>query len=379
MMRPIIAPGEAARRLEMIFPRSAFDTTLTSPIAGWAVAAMIYIDAVAGEEETFWTRPSGLIWQQDSVLTGRTTDAERREWRRAASKNRQAVEALLDEWKIAVAPRFRENSRETLRDDILASLDELGAVRQRPGLATTSPAPRWALEASFADLFLPQLADEDLVRAVEEWTDTHLDAGYRLRAHRARSRESLDHVVTVTLPDGQRRTLEPSGSSLILKGVIEEWAPRRLADPVLLSVSEPGQKMDLTDGAMLAQLGVQIDVGALLPDALLADLGTEPVEFWIVEAVSTDGPIDTRRKRELLEWAAEHHIRPSSCRFLTAFASRNASPAKRRLKDLAIGTFAWFADEPESELGWCLINNSEDAPLVLDERARRDDHGPEVP
>ena len=35
---------------------------------------MIYIDAVAGEEETFWTRPSGLIWQQDSVLTGRTTD-----------------------------------------------------------------------------------------------------------------------------------------------------------------------------------------------------------------------------------------------------------------------------------------------------------------
>lgn len=370
MMRPSISPEEALRRLELVFPRSAFDTTLTSPIAGWAVAAMIYIDAVAGEEETFWTRPSGLIWQQDAVLTGRTTDAERREWRLAASKNRQAVEALLDQWQIAAAPRFRENSRETLRDDILASLHELGAVRQRSGLATTSPAPRWALEASFADLFLPQLDEEGLASAIEEWTDTHLDAGYRLRAHRARSLETLDHVVTVKLPGGHVRTLEPSGSSHILKGVIEEWAPRRLVDPVVLSVSEPGTKMDLTDGAMLAQLGVQIDVGALLPDALLADLGVEPVEFWIVEAVSTDGPIDTRRKRELLEWAAEHHIRPSSCRFLTAFASRNASPAKRRLKDLATGTFAWFADEPESELVWRQIDDVEDTPRKLDERAR---------
>lgn len=370
-MRDVIVPDEATERLALIFPRTAFDTTLSSPLAGWAVAGMIFIDAVVDPDgETAWTRPSGLIWQQEDVLGGRCTDVDREEWRDAAATSRRAVDALIEQWGMVPSPRFAENSRETLRDDILRGLDELGAVRQRPGLPTTSPAPRWALEARFAELFAPDLTGGRLAAAVDAWTERHLDAGFRLRAHRARTRTAQDHEVTVTLPDGEIRALEPSDSSRILKGVIEEWAPHRLADPVVLSLSEPGQKMGLFDGAMLARLGVSIDVGKLLPDALIADLGTDPVEFWIIEAVSTDGPVDTRRKRELLEWAAQHHIRPSSCRFVTAFASRNASPAKRRLKDLAAGTLAWFADEPALELSWSWIASVADAAAELDEHHR---------
>lgn len=97
----------------------------------------------------------------------------------------------------------------------------------------------------------------------------------------------------------------------------------------------------------------------LLCDALLVDLATKPVTFWMVEAVSSDGPIDEDRKRQFLRWAEGNRIPTAACRFLTAFSSRTSSSARRRLKDLAESTHAWYADEPDRELSWRRISRSD--------------------
>lgn len=358
-MRGLIDPDEATRRLEIIFPRGAFDTTLSGVLAGWAVAGMIYTNAVAStDDDTVWIRPSGIIWQQADVLATRTSPDDRREWYRAISKNNVAVQDLLKKWELPPAPRFRENSRETLRDEIFGALRNNGAVRQRAGLPTSSSKPRWALESHFADLFDPSLTGDEFLAAVDTWTSEHLDAGSRLKALRARATADFDHEVLVQLPGGGgTRSLEPSESSLILKGVIEEWAPRRLNDPLVLTISEPGDKLYVQDQQQLSMLGINIDVSNLLPDALIADLGTTPVTFWIIEAVATDGPINDHRKNQLLTWAAQQQIRPESCQFLTAFSSRGSSPARRRLKDLAAGTYAWYLGEPTMELHWSELSS----------------------
>jgi hypothetical protein len=103
---------------------------------------------------------------------------------------------------------------------------------------------------------------------------------------------------------------------------------------------------------VLRRLAVVIDTSTLLPDAVLVDIGVDPPTFWIVEVVASDGPIDEDRKRALLHWAVSQRIPEEHCRFLTAFGSRNSGPARRRLKDLAVGTYAWYADEPAYELAW---------------------------
>ena len=82
--------------------------------------------------------------------------------------------------------------------------------------------------------------------------------------------------------------------------------------------------------------GISIAVSKLLPDALLADAGAEPFEFWIVEAVATDGPITEERKLALLKWADDQGIPAEQCRFLTAFAYRQTGPAKKLVR------FAFF-------------------------------------
>lgn len=355
-MRPIITAAEATRRLNLIFPRGAFDTVMSQPLAGHGVAALIYVDAIhtGDDDSTAWARPSTLTRLSDIVLSERVDDADRERWQIASARSRsgEASSALLAEWGLPDAPGYAGNSRETLRDETFRQWKEQGALRKRPGVPTSSGAPRWALAPHFADLFDPTATGRTLDEKIDAWQATHMSPGARLRVEHAAQRADEQHQVTVNIPGGGARTLEPGNASRILKGVIEEWAQRRLKQCVVLTVSEPGTKVLHTDDRQLRVLGITIDKTNVLPDAILADLGTEPVTFWIVEAVATDGPITEARKQQLLVWAKEQSIPLESCQFLTAFLSRGHSAAKRRLKDLAEDTFAWFEDEPGNELAW---------------------------
>ncbi|MDO9443669.1 MAG: BsuBI/PstI family type II restriction endonuclease [Beijerinckiaceae bacterium] len=358
-MRELPSHQDCVERLELIFPRAAFDSVFSNPLAGWAVLAMLYCDAVVSADgeltgDETWARPSMLLWFSDETLAHRTA-AERMAWLRAATRgstSQRAVRVLLESWEEPFSPKYSDNSRETLRDETFAGWLDDGAVRKRPGVKTTSGVPRWALTDAFADLFEPSLTGQALLDAIDVFRNKHMTPGGKARAVAARQRGDQQHAVIVTLPNGVQRTLEPGEASIILKGVIEQWAPAQLADPVVVSVSEPGDKT-YTDAQMVQSLGISINASTLLPDAIIADIAA-PGEtlFWIIEAVATDGEISERRKEKLLMWAAEQRIPAHACRFLSAFSSRNAGPAKRRLKDLAVGTYAWYADEPTRVLTW---------------------------
>jgi hypothetical protein len=101
-----------------------------------------------------------------------------------------------------------------------------------------------------------------------------------------------------------------------------------------------------------------MDASTLLPDAVIVDIAAKPPIFWIVEAVATDGPVTEDRRAQLIRWAEEQNIPRQSCKFLSAFISRNDQAARRRLKDIAANTYAWYADEPSHELSWYEIPGS---------------------
>ena len=356
--RPLPGPADCEAVLEELFPRSAFDTVLSNPLAGWSVAALLYVDAVVPASgdvspHATWARPTTVLWLSFAVYA-RDDPASRAAWRDAVlgGNAKRRVAELEASWGLSFNPRYGDNSREQVRDETWPKWLDEGAVRVKPGVKKTSPAPRWALTDAFADLFDPQLTGQVFLDAIEAFRDEHMSPSGRVKALMARQRGERAHAVEVRLPGGDVRQLEPGESSVILKGVVEQWAPRRLNDPVVLTISEPGDKVYTADARTMQRLGVVIDPMTLLPDALLVDIATSPAQFWIVEVVASDGPIDEDRKRRLLAWAAQQRIPEKSCQFLTAFGSRNAAPAKRRLKDLAAGTFAWYADEPHRELAW---------------------------
>ncbi|MDM4764324.1 BsuBI/PstI family type II restriction endonuclease [Galbitalea sp. SE-J8] len=268
----------------------------------------------------------------------------------------KALSGLLQAWGVPDSPGYADNSRETLRDETFRKWREHGALRERQDLPKTSGAGRWTMESHFADLFDPTLSDSEVRLAADEWREAHLSPAAKLRVRFAIEGEQASHAVTVALPNNAgTRILEVGRASLILKGVIESWAPARLRNPYVVSVSEPGDKLFTADATLLSYLGVTINVSSVLPDALIADVGENAVDFWFVEAVNTDGEINEARKRSFLKWAREQGIETERCRFLTAFSSRNDPAARKRLKDLADGSYAYFADEPGHELAWYAI------------------------
>ena len=260
-MRPLIPRDEIQTRLGVIFPRDAFDSVHSNPLAAAALAAMLYTGAVvpdAGElpPDATWARPTTCLWMSDEVYTREeTTEEDRIAWHRAATRGRRAVEDLQRSWGLANAVSwYRDNSRETLRDETFPVWLDHGALRDRPGIPTTSSKPRWALTASFADLFNPALSSEEFNTAVDSWRATHMTPGSRVRIATLRERERAVHAVVVTLPNGTIRFLEPGDASRILRGVLEDWAPIRLRDPVVVSISEPGDKIYVADAARLRAL-----------------------------------------------------------------------------------------------------------------------------
>ena len=356
---PVVGRDLVQERLAKVFPSAAFDTVLSSPIAAAAATTMLYIGAIVDDDgpvtgQSRLARPTTCLWMQPEVLV-RTVDADREAWFLASTSKaspQDRTEALVTSWGLTFRPWYGDNSRETLRDEILRGWAERGAVRKRHDLPTTSGHPRWALTASFAALFDPTLVDDDLDAAIDEWRSSHMDPLDILRITTNAAQDAQRHAVLVTFPDGSARQLEAGTASLVLKGIVEQWAPVRLVQPAVLTLSEPGDKVFVADGATLARLGIAIDRTTLLPDALIVDIGTRPPLVWVVEAVATDGPITEARKAALLRWAEDQRIDPANVRFVSAFQSRNSPAAKRRLKDLAVGTIAWFLDEPSCELSW---------------------------
>lgn len=356
-MRPLISVPEAESRLRQIFPRSAFDPVLSNPLSAAAIRSFIYVDAViesgpVSRADIYWGRPSTVLWMSDDIAS-RTSADDRLAWRAAAAKKRETVINLLEKWGVPTKADYADNTRETLRDETFRKWKESGAIRERAGVPKTSSKGRWALEAHFAALFDPALTGDALEEKIRLWQDNHLSPTAKIKVQFALQEENASHAVTVALPNTtQTRTLESGVASLILKGVIEQWATKRLIKPYVVTISEPGDKVFTGDAKLLHFLGVSINTSALLPDALVADVGVEPVNFWMIEAVHSDGEIDEMRKADLTDWAVQQNIPADQCSFLTAFKSRNDGSAKRRLKDLAAGTYAYFADEPGYELAW---------------------------
>jgi hypothetical protein len=326
-------------RLPAIFPEGSANRDHSIwEISARTIFVMLYAGAVEGSE--LWIRPD-QVTRMTTEQAEQTSDDARLEWAKASIRPS----------KVDVPGRwYAVNTRESIRDDTIRyALIQNGAVIERPGLSTTSPAGRYALQAEFAELLAPDIDEATFVAKAAAWRAKHLNAGALARIAIVRKGAAGGgEYELVTFPNGETRRMTTGPSADISKAVIEVFAPKFLQKPGVIALSESGNKVVARDDELAKAIGLTIPADKSLPDIVLVDLGPAHPLLVFIEVVHSDGPVNDARKTALLQIAEGAGFPPQHVAFVTAYLDRAGQPFRRTVSGLAWGSYAWFASEPDS-------------------------------
>jgi hypothetical protein len=316
--------------LPEVFPEGTTRRTwLTNANAARTVFVMLYSLAIEGNGR--WIAPKAVVEMSDRQA-GRAAFRSRIGYLDRILKPRQKADGK---------PWLATNSREGIRDEAIRALKDVGAVIERYQ-PKTSMKGRYALTADFADLFDPARVDEDREAKVTAWREEHLTPAELARVAIRAAQAST----TVTLPDGTTKALSAGPSQPIIKGIIEQFAPRFLAEPVLLSYSDSAAPVRYVDESLMRRLRLQYQAGDPLPDVLLADIA-KPLRFVSVEAVATEGPADPGRVAAVTAWLERFGFGVQDVYFVTAYLDRADAAFRKTIGEVAWRTALWFVTEPD--------------------------------
>jgi hypothetical protein len=338
---PLLSWQEIHARLPTIFPEGSANRDHSIwEISAKTIFVMLYAGAVEGTN--LWIRPD-QVTRMTTAQAEQTGDDARLAW--AKDSIRPSKADVPGRW-------YAVNTRESIRDDTIRyALIQNGAVIERPGLATTSPAGRYALQGELADLMAPDLDEATFIAKAAAWREKHLNKGALARIAIVRKGAAGGgEYELVTFPNGETRRMSTGASADISKAVIEVFAPKFLQKPGVIALSESGNKVVARDDELAKAIGLTIPADKSLPDIVLVDLGPAHPLLVFVEVVHTDGPVNEARKTALLQISEGAGFPPKHVAFVTAYLDRGGQPFRKTVSSLAWGSYAWFASEPD-----CLI------------------------
>ncbi len=146
--------------------------------------------------------------------------------------------------------------------------------------------------------------------------------------------------VSVKIGQGQSLKLSPGNHSELIARVIDTFAPRFAPGSKLLYAGDTGKKLGYFDETALSKLGITINSKGKMPDVVL----NFARKRWLllVEAVTSHGPVDAKRHRELTKLFSGSKF---GLVYVTAFL--NCRTFAKYAKEIAWETEVWIAETPD--------------------------------
>lgn len=231
---------------------------------------------------------------------------------------------------------YAENTRETIRRQVIHQFQQAGLVERNPGdpsLPTNSPRTHYALT---------RLAIETISMYGSPGWD---QARQTFHENRGELLQYLDqkrdfHMVPVRLPDGSALQLSPGAHNELQALVIEQFAPRFGPDAVLMYLGDTAQKQLYLADEMVSELGVALDAHDKLPDVVLWDSARR--WLFLIEVVTSHGPVSPKRMIELTRLFANTE---AGLIFVTVFP--DFSTYRQYAAQVAWETEIWVAEMPD--------------------------------
>jgi len=252
-----------------------------------------------------------------------------------ASNPMLGTRAIMDWIRDHYGQEYAANTRETIRRFTLHQFAEALLLQQNPdepGRPVNSP--RWNYQVTPQALAVIQSYGAP---TFDNALAAYLEKVPGLKAQYAAARE-IDRI-PIILPSGEPFTLSPGGQNVLIKQMVEEFCPQFTPGAEVLYIGDADTKWALFEANRLAELGVAVDQHGKMPDLVvyLAD------KDWLVlmEAVSSHGPVDAKRRGEL---AALFKNAVPGLVYVSCFPDRREM--RKYLQQIAWETEVWCAEDP---------------------------------
>ncbi len=246
------------------------------------------------------------------------------------------ITPIIDFIATAYGNRYAPNTRETIRDDAVKFFVGDGLLLRNPddpNRPTNSGKTVYQIEPSALALLRKF--------GTLEWTPAlalYLASREAIKHEIARKRNLAR--VPVTLPDGTQVAPSPGGQNPLIKAIIERFCPAFVPGGVVLYIGDTENKFVHLEAEGLVALGVTLDSAAKIPDVIVH----HRLKNWLllIEAVTSAGPLDGKRRKELMELFA-------GCKaglvFVTAFENRRTM--QTFVSHIAWESEVWIAEDAD--------------------------------
>jgi hypothetical protein len=248
----------------------------------------------------------------------------------------RGITPIIDFVSEAYGIHYAPNTRETIRDDAVKFFVEAGLLLRNPDdpkRPTNSGKTVYQIEPSALAL-LRKFGTKEWPVALENY----LASRDNIKCEIARKRNLAR--VPVTLPDGSQVALSPGGQNPLIKAIIEHFCPAFAPGGVVIYIGDTENKFVHLQADSLKALGVTLDSAAKIPDIIVHY--TAKNWLLLIEAVTSAGPVDRKRRKELKELFA-------GCKaglvFVTAFETCRSM--RSFLSQIAWESEVWIAEDPD--------------------------------
>lgn len=252
-----------------------------------------------------------------------------------ASDPLMGITPMMDFFAEHYAKKYAPNTRETVRRQTVHQFVQAALIvpnPDKPSRPTNSPKAVYQIEPSALKLLreFGKLGWKTQLKKYQLTVET-------LKKRYARERDT--RRIPVVLANGQEIKLSPGGQNVLVKKIIDDFCQLFTPGGHIIYVGDTQTKWAYFDPSALRSIGVEIEEHGKMPDVVVHHVEKD----WLVliEAVTSHGPVNPKRRQELKELFAGSKI---GLVFVTAFLERRAMI--KYLNDISWETEVWVAESP---------------------------------
>ncbi|MBD3842525.1 MAG: restriction endonuclease [Campylobacterales bacterium] len=258
-------------------------------------------------------------------------------WSEATNNKRMRLHDIFGYIKDVFNVEYAENSRETLRKRVIKVFEQAHiALRNTDDPSRPTNSGKTNYKISNAALTVIKSFGSDTYQTyLEEFRDQ-----FDILSEQYAKKRDLHKIPLVI--DGEEFSLSAGSHNQLQADIINELSPRFAHGSKLLYIGDTADKYIYVDTETMEAIGIPIstDDKLQLPDVVLYD----PKKNWIylIEAVTTHGPIDQKRVNDLELMFKDC---PADKIYITAFPDR--ATFRKYVADIAWETEVWISEDPD--------------------------------